>query len=327
MSATDDGRGGGVPIRDARRILAAHGGSPAAPGGESLERQARPSSVPRLDGAPLLEGHQIEARDLMGAPVAAFGAFLDGIQRSVVIGYLDITIPVVHGTTAAAIRERDDRTLHTWSDGPIVERSLFLPAALAGTSTMSALAASGIPVHNTLPAADPVALRHPAELLGLARQAVQARREQAEERLAGAWCASARTPLYVDGGIGGFAAASRSPLAVGVVKSHHTLYVDADAVATVASLRPGQRTSAFVVATRRRTRVASWYLRLRDTGAPLGGLVRVEVAEAGFDSARADQISGWVLAEREPVALPDSRWDVMAYGIRDCEEYLRAVAG
>jgi hypothetical protein len=34
-----------------------------------------------------------------------------------------------------------------------------------------------------------------------------------------------------------------------------------------------------------------------------------------------------VLAERAPVSLPDKRWSTMVYGIRDCEEYLRALAG
>jgi hypothetical protein len=42
-------------------------------------------------------------------------------------------------------------------------------------------------------------------------------------------------------------------------------------------------------------------------------------------TARADQLSRWILAEAAPVALPDGRWDKMAYGIRDCEEFLRAV--
>ena len=192
---------------------------------------------------------------------------------------------------------------------------------------MGAIEAAGIAVRDTLAPGDPGGDRHPQDLIGLARQAVQERRAQLEERLATEWCAKESTPLYVDGGISGFADASRSPYAIGVVKSHRTLYVAAEAIATLALLAPGQRSSAFLVATRRRTRVASWYLRLRADGDPLGGLVRIEVAEAGFDSARADLVSRWVLAEREPLALPDSRWRVMAYGIRDCEEYLRAVAG
>jgi hypothetical protein len=63
------------------------------------------------------------------------------------------------------------------------------------------------------------------------------------------------------------------------------------------------------------------------------GLVRIEVARtqelegsATAMTRRADEVSRWILAERAPLALPDARWDRMVYGIRDCEEYLRATA-
>jgi hypothetical protein len=60
------------------------------------------------------------------------------------------------------------------------------------------------------------------------------------------------------------------------------------------------------------------------------GLIRVEVAPpaAGIDAdvgRRADVVSRWILAEIAPVSLPDGRWDKMVYGVRDCEEFLRAV--
>ena len=72
----------------------------------------------------------------------------------------------------------------------------------------------------------------------------------------------------------------------------------------------------------------SWYLRVRSAKGhdPLWGLVRVEVAEAERPTERADEISRWVLAEMSPLSLPDGRWDKMAYGIRDCEEFLRAIS-
>ena len=61
-------------------------------------------------------------------------------------------------------------------------------------------------------------------------------------------------------------------------------------------------------------------------------LVRVEAADSAVTSERpedltlrADLISRWILAEVAPLALPDGRWDKMVYGIRDCEEFLRAV--
>jgi hypothetical protein len=60
------------------------------------------------------------------------------------------------------------------------------------------------------------------------------------------------------------------------------------------------------------------------------GLVRVEVRcpdahQLPSIGERADEISRWILAEVSPLALPDSRWDKMVYGVRDCEEFLRAV--
>ena len=99
---------------------------------------------------------------------------------------------------------------------------------------------------------------------------------------------------------------------------------------TLFSLRSGERSSVARVRPRTRTPVISWYLRLRDSGGrdPLWGLVRVECAEMDGDSAatsRANDVSRWVLAEALPLALPDGRWDKMTYGVRDCEEFLRAI--
>jgi hypothetical protein len=45
----------------------------------------------------------------------------------------------------------------------------------------------------------------------------------------------------------------------------------------------------------------------------------------GALTERADRLSRWVLGEVSPVALPDGRWDRLAYGIYDCEQFLRAV--
>jgi hypothetical protein len=58
----------------------------------------------------------------------------------------------------------------------------------------------------------------------------------------------------------------------------------------------------------------------------LFGLVRVESAECADMTARADEISRWIIAEGSPLALPDGRWDKMSYGIRDTEEFLRAIS-
>ena len=61
------------------------------------------------------------------------------------------------------------------------------------------------------------------------------------------------------------------------------------------------------------------------------GLLRVETALPDKSeplqsiAARANLISRWILAESTPLSLPDGRWDKMVYGIRDCEEFLKAI--
>ena len=86
--------------------------------------------------------------------------------------------------------------------------------------------------------------------------------------------------------------------------------------------------SVFRVSPRLRNSVMSWYLRLHnhDGHDALWGLVRVEMSECNDPTERADEISRWILAETNPLALPDGRWDKMSYGIRDVEEFLRAIS-
>jgi len=121
------------------------------------------------------------------------------------------------------------------------------------------------------------------------------------------------------------------------VKSHRALYVDGVALETVLALRAGERSTVIRIAPRGRSSVLSWYLRLRahDGHDALWGLVRVEVADTerltspadtARVAARADTVSRWVLAELTPISLPDPRWDKMVYGIRNTEEYLKALS-
>lgn len=173
---------------------------------------------------------------------------------------------------------------------------------------------------------------HPFALRDAAVHQVQAHREELEHRLAERWCALERDALFIDGGISGSEAVAISGCTVGVVKSHRTLYAEGEALAAVLALGPRERSSVFRITSPRRTMVASWYLRLRDPRGrdPMWGLVRVEVAYPSPDAMtrigeRADEISRWILAEASPLALPDARWDKMVYGVRDCEEFLRAI--
>jgi hypothetical protein len=214
------------------------------------------------------------------------------------------------------------------SDATRVERALFVPRAALGGAIWDTLS-NEYPVHDTLgeTVEGDAGPWHPLDLSARALTAVQRRREAVETACAELWCAVGAGPLLVDGGIASAGAAATSPLAIGVVKSHRTIYVDGDALPLVLGLAAGERTTPFTVTSPRRAPVASWYLRLRDPGGrdPLWGLVRVEVMLEGTTPERCDLVSRWLLAERSPVALPDARWGAMAYGIRLTEEYLRAI--
>jgi hypothetical protein len=230
----------------------------------------------------------------------------------------------------------------TWGPGPRIERRVYAPLALLSSHAAADVRAAvadldGVTLvdtslpdrHGEAPSA------HPAALAERALAMVKEDRERVEKHVAELWCGRAEGALFVDGGIQESELVARASCVVGVVKSHRTLYAEGDALRTVLGLGAGERTTAFAVGGTgaRRTPVASWYLRLREPAGrdPMWGLVRLEAAmpdaaeSPGALGARLDRISRWVLAEIAPVALPDGRWDRLAYGIYDCEQFLRAV--
>ncbi len=314
---------GAASVRAALRQLRSSGIS-AAPASPPLELTSRADQPPRLEAPLALEGATLVARVVPGAPVAGFTAFLDGVQRSQVIAYAG-AMPVVHGAVAAVVRERVARRLRTWRTPRVIER---LYAPLSGLDpALALLLRDRSDAVDPFEGEEPSPLRHPQECTARALTAIQRAREGAELALLDAWLAVAGGPILVDGGISGSRVATLDPRAVGVVKSHRTLYATTETLPTILGLGEGERTTAVGVTSPRRFPVATWYLRLRDpgSGSPFFGLVRVEVAREGDVTARADEVSRWLLAERSPVALPDPRWDVMSYGVRDCEQYLSAI--
>jgi len=285
--------------------------------------------APRLIAASLIEGKSMRAHGVSGDVAPRFAAFLDGTQVSRVLAHAN-EVPIVYGVVASVVRERSERRMRTWR-APIVRHALYAPVPLLDSAWRDALVRLDVRVIDTL-GRGPADSAHPFALQDSAIHAVQHAREAAERELAEQWCATESRELVVDGAITGSERVATSACAVGVIKSHRTLYVEGESLRTVLRLKRGERSSVFRVTSPRRTPVASWYLRLRDAHGrdPLWGLVRVEIAElpdarAAAIRDRADEVSGWVLAEALPLAIPDGRWDKMMYGIRDCEEFLRAI--
>ena len=322
-------------LRSLQRQLAAllpDGVSPGAAGeGPSLEALTQTTELPRLIGASGIESRVLRARTVPEGPCFAFSAFLDGTQESRVLQYAE-SLPIIHGKVAAVVRIRKNRRLATWRHE--VQCRVYAPRALLAREVNEAISKLPVTIVDTTAGAEvnTEAGEHPFAVRDAAIHKVQEDRERAEHVLAERWCNLMHEPLFIDGGISANERVATEGCVVGVVKSHRTLYAEGDGVQTVLRLKERERTTVFRVTSPRRTTVASWYLRLRDpTGRdPMWGLVRVEIAEPQVATEaeireRADEVSRSVLAEVVPLSLPDARWDKMVYGIRDCEEFLRAV--
>jgi hypothetical protein len=320
-------------VRTVQRQLAAllPEARPAATGESTLEIAAQRNDAPRLISATLLEGGPQRARRVFEPPTVGFRAFLDGTQRSELASHV-AGAPIVVGHAAAVVRERRNRRMHSWHL-PLQETRIYCPRALLSAPAWDTL--TSLYGELLVDTSDGVAElgSHPLALRDAAVHRVQSSREMLEQRLAERWCSVEKDALFIDGGISGSEKVAVSSCTVGVVKSHRTLYAEGDALAAVLGLDHRERSSVFRITSPKRTTVASWYLRLRDPRGrdPMWGLVRVEIAypapqDMDQVGARADEVSRWILAEASPLALPDARWDKMVYGVRDCEEFLRAIS-
>jgi len=306
--------------------------------GPSLETTATPPEPPRVVESDVIESTTVRAHRIDEPPTVGFAAFLDGVQESRIVHYAD-GIPLILGRASAVIRQRLLRRMVTWKR-PVVRSRLYIPRALVSPALWARALESSFDVVDTTEQTDgrmgaPSSANdaHPFAVAQRALDAVKRDREATERQLAEDWCVTQAETLFVDGSIATSERVSRSPLAIGVIKSHRTLYVSGPAMRVVQTLPPRHRSSVLRVEAFHRTSVASWYLRVRDCVGrdPMWGLLRVETALPDIaDSpqaiaARANLISRWILAESTPLSLPDGRWDKMVYGIRDCEEFLKAL--
>ncbi len=325
------------PLVGARAIDAAGSAPP-------LERFAIMRDPPSVASCVVLEDGGVRAMRADAEP--GVNAFLDGIQRSRVIGHVNGS-PIVHALIAAVVRERVDRRLLTWTTPRVADLVLASRAHL-GEVGWASLEATSLRLVDVTAGDAPDAVLHPLGVRARALDVIAVERESLERRLGAEWCRHETRWLWIDGGVSGNLAIDATAPAFGVVKSHNTLYGDAAALGMSLALAAGERSPLFLVQHRSRRAVASWYLRVHasDDGDPLHGLVRVEVAPpssmfAAHDverahpdpdavralTRRANDISEWILAERAPIALPDPRWDTLTYGVYACEQFLKAFIG
>jgi hypothetical protein len=292
-----------------RKGLTAASFIPEASGGRLEEASIKP--------ARLLEGGRLEALPV-GSPEPWPGllAYLDGIQRSEVVGYYGSS-PVVVAEIAAAVRERHDRRLHTATQK---NRHLVLARSAALDAAGDALLG-----HESVPLPDEDAPHPVRDLLNAAR-ALDRERGALELAVGDAYRARSDGWLIVDGSLAESPRWAEDRRLVAISKSHSILPFEGEELERYLRLPVGHRSSVYAPATRTLAPVRAWGLRLwpwegKDL---LHGLIRIEVAPADDPSHLADAISRWILAERAPVSAPDQRWDRLLYGVHSVEQYLRA---
>jgi hypothetical protein len=299
-----------------RRALSASGltaasAVPEASSGRAEEACIRPARI--------VEGKSLGIIPIgQAAPWPGSLAYLDGIQRLEIIGY-DGSAPILAAEVAAAVRERQDRRLLT-----VVEarRSLALgrPSALAAAG-----AALGDLELLPLPEDEPA---HPLRDMVNAGHALDQARGALELVVGDSYRAQSDGWLVLDGSLSVSPRWAADPRIVAISKSHSVLPFDGQDLEQYLRLPCGHRSSIYAPAARSLAPVRAWGLRLwpwegKDL---LHGLVRVEVAPTNGSTAKADEISRWIMAERAPVSAPDRRWDRLLYGIYSVEQYLKARA-
>jgi hypothetical protein len=278
----------------------------------------------RLEEACIKLARLIEGPNVRAIPVGSAEpwpdplAFLDGVQRSEVIGYHGSS-PVVSADIAAGVRERHARHLRT-----VVSRTRRLIVARP-----DALAAAG----DALLQHEPVALPdhdapHPVRDLLNAARVIDRERGALEIAVAAEYRGGSNEWLIIDGSLAESPRWAEDPALVAISKSHSVLPFEGNDLEQYLRLPPGHRSPIYEPLTRSLAPVCAWALRLwpwegKDL---LHGLIRVEVAPVNGEAEVVNAISRRILAERAPISAPDRRWDRLLYGVYSVEQYLKARA-
>lgn len=303
-----------MTLESVRKALMVRGLTPAAAIPNASSGRAEEATI-RL--ARLVEGVRLEAKAVgPGETWPGSVAYLDGVQRSEVVGYSGSS-PIVVAEIAAGVRERQARRLHT-----VLEARRRL-----AVGRPSALAAAG----DALQGHDLVALPddeppHPIRDLVNAARAVDQCRGALEVLLGDRYRAGSDSWIVVDGSLSESPRWAADDRMVAISKSHSILPFDGEDLERYLRLPPGHRSSVYAPESRSLAPVRAWALRLWSWEGKdlLHGLVRVEVAPANGSSKAADMISRWIIAERAPISAPDRRWDRLLYGIYSVEQYLKS---
>lgn len=271
-----------------------------------------------------LQIHPVSEGGDVGRGIPPVVSFLNGFERWNVAAY-DGIAPIVQAYLAAAVRRRAGGTLRTTHER---RRELVIaPLDVMSAAVRETLARQYADVE----AIEADQIGSPARFFDNVASLVRRARsrlerelgEDALDDLAGnEW-------LVVDGSISRSPDTARHPRALGIVQSRGAQFLEGRGLRLAMTLPAGHRTSVFCVRGRRTSSdVYSWFLRLWPWEGQdlLYGLLRIEARVHVDVIARATELSGWLLAERAPLATPAARWDRLLYPLHNVEEYLKSRA-
>jgi hypothetical protein len=270
-----------------------------------------------------LEIHPVPERTAAQVPRAV--SFLNGFERWGVAAY-DGIAPIVNAYVAAAVRRRDARgLLHTTHDR--ARDFVIAPLDVMDPNRRQLLTTE----HPEVEAVPGDRVGQPSLFFEMVEATVRRARGRLEKEIAEAALAGLGDDewLVVDGLLSRSPAVARHPRALGVIKSRGAQFLEGRGLERALTLPAGHRTSVFRVrGGHTRTEVYSWYLRLWpwEGNDLLYGLLRVEARAHADVVGRASELSGWLLAERAPLATPAARWDRLLYPLHHVEEYLKSRA-
>ena len=275
--------------------------------------------------ADLVEGNELQTHPIPEPRIPHPVSFLNGIERWSVVAY-DGVAQIVSAYVAAAVCRRDERgVLHATHEQ---SRAFAVAPVDRMSPTLRTLLERAAP---DLEPVDGALADQPARYLEQVESTVRRARAHLERELAEAATAALGTNewLVLDGRLSRSPAVARHPRAVGVINSHGAQFLEGRGLERALTLPAGYRTSVFAVrGGHTRTEVYSWYLRLWpwEGNDLLYGLLRVEARADRDTVTRASEVSGWLWAERAPLATPATRWDRLLYPLHHVEEYLKARA-
>lgn len=258
--------------------------------------------------------------------------FLDGIQRQRIL-YYEGVVPVFYAYLSAVVRSRVNGQLCCLQSdqcSALLQRDgLYVPLDYVDAQ---GLGQYGIPLRD-IRVGTPLP-PHPT-LLQQAANRISNGRELLERELAQQWLQCLQSDdaddwLVVDGGISEIADTKPKARVIGLAKTSMGVerILTREQMEVVYGLRKGERTSVFGLSRPGQVTVYSWFLRIHapPRGSLLYGLLRVEIPAVPERLSQVDMLSAWLLQDRVPLSVPDTRYDRLLYPMRNCEQYLRAVA-